>query len=84
MAAEHGGSHILSKECEQALDDLPHFISTAAPRLVSVADVRRRVLIFGNGACEGDNLEDVTAGAPLIDLEYRDREFFGYESRRMW
>ena len=68
---------MLTTDCEQALDELLHFISTAAPRLVSVADVRRPVLVFGDGACEGVDFESVSAGALMIDLEYKDREFFG-------
>jgi hypothetical protein len=52
-------------------------LAEAAPRRFSKSDIRVPVLVYTDGACEGEDFSDVTIGAVILDPFTGTCEYFG-------
>ena len=61
----HAG--IVSETCRSAFLDLRLMLTTAVPRTLDFRGEQRPIIIYSDGACEGEERNDVTIGAVIAD-----------------
>ena len=78
----HARAPALTRQLPVPLTDCMSWValhlSEAGPKKFSRDDSRVPVLVFSDGACEGDNVERVTVGAVLLDPLTGRCEYFGF------
>jgi ribonuclease HI len=72
-------SKLLSEETRQALVSLSSLVRSSPPRCLKFTGETRPVLIFSDGACEGQDRSQVTVGAVVFDTVSKKSFMFGLE-----
>lgn len=70
-------SGIISEICRSAFLDLRLILTTAVPRTLEFKGEQRPVVIYSDGACEGEERNEVTMGAVIVDTITDKRVMFG-------
>ena len=71
ILAEHqyrNKTGFISELTRAALEDIRSLISARMPRTLKCGGETRPILVFTDGACEGEDRRDVTIGAVIIDV----------------
>ena len=73
----HSKTRSLTTAVLEALSRLKHLLNHGLPRELKFRGEQRPILIFSDGACEGQQRESVTVGAVVIDTVDRKAFMFG-------
>ena len=60
-----------------SLQSLMIILTSGAPRFIGALGVLEPILVFSDGACEGQEYEQVSVGAVIVDTLSDDRKMFG-------
>ena len=73
----HCKSGVISEEVRSALVELHLILTASLPRTLSFKGEQRPVVIYTDGACEGEDRDEVSMGAVAVDTVSGDAFMFG-------